>query len=266
MIFRIVALSVISALLCSFASPANASFVVEKKSTQKKAVPARHVQQIKKLPAVVIKKKPLAKKAPAKKRAVPRPTAAGGKTRSSLSAEIVAIKTIPIQAEAPKPQVQVIEKPKADQKSQTNESLISLTQQRADLAKHSADGLLAQMKTNPYTPEFRDQLRRDNKIPDLQAQFNKLQSQVDTLEQEIRSLQSEAKTSDIDSRTLALQKTKFLLLQQQQDVLQQIELKENYVGQLVDLSRRDYDFVKRQYDELMQKYEQDTSFIKQLKQ
>lgn len=235
------------------------SFSAQKKSIKK--VPAK--KSVSRKPAVrrVIKKTVSVPSKPALRNTAQTPPV------QSVAAEIISLKTLPIQEGLAKNVAIVPEqRQKNDAKSPAQDLLITITQQRADLAKGAADALAGKLGANPATPEYRESLRKENKIPDLQNQFNKLQTQVDVLEHEIRVLQSDAKTTDIDSRTLALQKTKFLLLERQQDILQQIELKENYVDQLIDLARRDYDFTKRQHDELLGKVEQDVAFIKQLKE
>lgn len=153
------------------------------------------------------------------------------------------------------------------EKKAARETLIQLTKKRSELEKEAADALLPKLAVNPGDIAYREKLKKDQRIEELYDQFSKLQSQVDSLENDIRTLSKENTPSDTSSTTgklMSLQKTKFLLLRQQEDLLQQIELKESYITQLVELAKRDYEFTKRLYDSYMEKYTQTQSFLKSL--
>ncbi len=161
---------------------------------------------------------------------------------------------------------QVAQQQEAEKKA-AREALIQLTKKRAELEKEAADALLSKLATNPGDASYREKMKQDQKIGELYSQFSKLQSQVDSLENDIRTLSKEntpLDTSSTTGRLMSLQKTKFLLLRQQEDLLQQIELKESYITQFVELAKRDYEFTKRLYDSYMEKYTQTQSFLKSL--
>lgn len=143
----------------------------------------------------------------------------------------------------------------------------SFLQERIDLSqflKTQADALMAKIQQDPNASDYLDTLRKQNGIPELQDQFKKLQDQVNGLEKDIQTASSGGTSIDL-SKTLSLQKTKFPLIQQQESILQQIELKENFTKQLYDSTKREYDFNSKLYNSLAQKYTSEQTAIQKLK-
>ena len=246
----------------------NATVIPKVKAPQKitaqKKVPQKPIPVKKKTPTTITKKKtvPSPKKPIAnivKKDAPPAQTSASivGLKVDTKNSEVVSQKIVDVAAQQ-----------KEAQQKAAKETLIQLSVKRAELEKEAADALLPKLTNNPSDSTYREKLRQDHRIGDLYEQFNKLQSQVDSLESDIRSLSKESAPSDISGagKLMSLQKTKFLLLRQQEDLLQQIELKESYITQLIELAKRDYEFTKRLHDSYMEKYNQTTNSVKSLKE
>lgn len=175
-----------------------------------------------------------------------------------LSGEVVEVKTKPVQDTKPPSQKQPI-----DQTLSTKKNFLEETILHSKFIKTQADSLMAKIQQNPGSPEYLEMLRKQNGIPELQEQFKKLQEQIDAIEKEIRAIPQNTINTDI-SKTLALQKTKFPLLQQQESLLQQIELKENFVKQTIDSTKKEYDFNSQLYNTLAQKYLNEQALIQKL--
>lgn len=153
-----------------------------------------------------------------------------------------------------------------EERKAARQATIDLLHRRWELEKEAADALVSKLTQNPSDQSYREKLRTEQKIQELYDQFSKLQTQVDFLETDIRNLGQGTDSKEIGTPTksLSLQKTKFLLLRQQEDVLQQIELKENYITQLIELAKRDYEFTKRLHDSYTEKHNQTQQHIKTL--
>lgn len=137
--------------------------------------------------------------------------------------------------------------------------------QHAQFLKTQTDVLMTKIQQNPNASDYLDGLRKQQGISELQDQFKKLQEQIDAIEKDIRTLPQDPKNIDI-AKILSLQKTKFPLLQQQETLLQQIDLKESFVKQIADSTKREYDFNTQLYNTIAQKYMNEQALIQKLKQ
>ncbi len=291
-------LSLISILLVGGASRVLATHdlgVLEKKieqqkkqNTTKKQAPAQVKKMVPKTTTQPIVKKvtPVNKTSPQKTTTVKKQPAAPVKkvvkkpavsVKQELASEVVEVKTKPVTSSAPVPKKedtakQSVEKQIQEAKKQQEEitrtakqTFLSEVLSYSQFLKAQADIVMVKIQKNPHEPEYLENLRKQNGISELQDQFKKLQDQVDGIEKDIRALPQNTPNVDI-SKSLSLQKMKFELLQKQESILQQIELKENFVKQYWEAQKGEYDFNSKLYNSLAQKYIAAQTLIKKLEQ
>ncbi|GEM_PF-4239587 len=260
----------------------------KKQNTTKKPIPTQVKKSVTKTTTQPIVKKvtPVNKTAPQKTTSVKKQPATPVKkvvkkpavsAKQELASEVVEVKTKPVTSTVPatkKEDVtkQSIEKQLSESKKQIEEITRSAKQtfleemlSHSQFLKTQADTVMAKIQKNPHEPEYLENLRKQNGISELQDQFKKLQDQVDGIEKDIRALPQNTPNVDI-SKSLSLQKMKFELLQKQESILQQIELKENFVKQYWESQKGEYDFNSKLYNSLAQKFIAAQTLIKKLEQ
>ncbi len=240
--------------------PKTTSQPIVKKITPVNKTPSKKVAPVKKQAATPVKK------------VVKKPVVT---TKQELAGEVVEVKTKSVPSQELKKEdtaKQLVEKQLQESKKQLEEITRSAKQvfleemiKQAEFLKLQADTVMVKIQKNPYEPEYLENLRKQNGISDLQEQFKKLQDQIDGIEKDIRALPQNTPNVDI-SKSLSLQKMKFELLQKQESILQQIELKENFVKQFIESEKKEYDFNSKFYNSLAQKHIAIQVLIKKLEQ